>query len=48
MGATWNPPLVNQVATALSDEARAIYNGWHQPLFSRSPNPSLAPHAHQP
>ena len=30
MGATWNPPLVNQVATALSDEARAIYNGWHQ------------------
>jgi beta-glucosidase len=30
MAATWNPPLVKQVATALSDEARAIYNGWHQ------------------
>lgn len=34
MGATWNPPLIKQVAGALSDEARAIYNGWHQdPLF---------------
>jgi beta-glucosidase len=29
MGATWDPALIHQVATALSDEARAIYNGWH-------------------
>jgi beta-glucosidase len=29
MSATWNPRLVGEVATALSDEARAIYNGWH-------------------
>lgn len=30
MGATWNPPLVEEIASALSDEARAIYNAWHQ------------------
>jgi beta-glucosidase len=29
MSATWNPVLVKEVATVLSDEARAIYNGWH-------------------
>ncbi|HSI84421.1 MAG: glycoside hydrolase family 3 C-terminal domain-containing protein [Candidatus Methylacidiphilales bacterium] len=29
MAATWNPPLVHQVADATSDEARAIYNAWH-------------------
>ena len=29
MGATWDPALVNEVATAISDEARAIYNAWH-------------------
>lgn len=29
MAATWNPELVQEVATVLSDEARAIYNGWH-------------------
>lgn len=30
MAATWNTDLVqNQVAKVLSDEARAIYNGWH-------------------
>ncbi len=29
MAATWNVPLVKTVATVLSDEARAIYNGWH-------------------
>jgi beta-glucosidase len=30
MAATWNPDLVqNEVARVLSDEARAIYNGWH-------------------
>lgn len=28
--ATWNPKLIYEVATAISDEARAIYNGWHQ------------------
>ncbi|MGI8635074.1 MAG: glycoside hydrolase family 3 protein, partial [Segetibacter sp.] len=27
--ATWNPALINEVTTAISDEARAIYNGWH-------------------
>ncbi|WP_276500721.1 glycoside hydrolase family 3 C-terminal domain-containing protein [Terrimonas pollutisoli] len=30
MAATWNTKLINEVATAISDEARAIYNGWHQ------------------
>ena len=29
MSATWNTDLVHEVATVLSDEARAIYNGWH-------------------
>jgi len=30
MAATWNPDLVqHEIANALSDEARAIYNGWH-------------------
>ncbi len=29
MGATWDPILVNRIATAISDEARAVYNGWH-------------------
>ncbi len=28
--ATWDPKLIYEVATAISDEARAIYNGWHQ------------------
>ncbi len=28
--ATWDPKLMYAVATAISDEARAIYNGWHQ------------------
>lgn len=27
--ATWNTKLMYEVATAISDEARAIYNGWH-------------------
>ncbi len=27
--ATWNPKLVHETAVAISDEARAIYNGWH-------------------
>lgn len=30
MGATWNPSLVKEIANALSDEARAIYNHWKQ------------------
>jgi beta-glucosidase len=30
MAATWDTKLVHQEATAISDEARAIYNGWHQ------------------
>jgi beta-glucosidase len=29
MGATWDPALINEVATVTSDEARAIYNAWH-------------------
>ena len=30
MAATWDSNLVYEAATAISDEARAIYNGWHQ------------------
>ncbi len=30
MAATWDSNLIHQVASAISDEARAIYNGWHQ------------------
>ncbi len=29
MSATWDTNLIHEVATVLSDEARAIYNGWH-------------------
>jgi beta-glucosidase len=29
MGATWDPELIHEVTTVISDEARAIYNGWH-------------------
>jgi beta-glucosidase len=29
MSATWDPILVKEIANVLSDEARAIYNGWH-------------------
>ncbi len=29
MGATWDPTLIHEMATAISDEARAIYNAWH-------------------
>ena len=29
MAATWNTNLIHEVANVLSDEARAIYNGWH-------------------
>ncbi len=30
MGATWDPELVHEVATVISDEARAVYNLWHE------------------
>lgn len=30
MAATWNTKLIGDVATAISDEARGIYNGWHR------------------
>ncbi|HWD94324.1 MAG TPA: glycoside hydrolase family 3 C-terminal domain-containing protein [Verrucomicrobiae bacterium] len=30
MAATWDTNLVHQEGVAISDEARAIYNGWHQ------------------
>ena len=30
MAATWDTVLVHSVATAISDEARGIYNGWHR------------------
>jgi len=29
MSATWDTNLVHETASVLSDEARAIYNGWH-------------------
>lgn len=29
MAATWNPSLVHDEASCIADEARAIYNGWH-------------------
>ena len=46
MAATWNVDLVHEVAEVLSDEARAIYNGWkrdpsfpgeHKGLIYRAP-----------
>jgi len=46
LGATWNPELIERVASVTSDEARAIYNGWrrapsfrgeHKGLIYRSP-----------
>ena len=36
LAATWDPNLVHEVATAISDEARAIYNGWHQDPTSKA------------
>jgi beta-glucosidase len=29
LAATWNPQLVHEVASVIADEARAIYNAWH-------------------
>src|SRR5512138_1838222 len=29
MAATWNPPLVEQVASVIADEGRAVFNLWH-------------------
>ena len=46
LAATWDAALVHDVATAISDEARAIYNGWradanfpgeHKGLIYRAP-----------
>ena len=46
MAATWDDELIHNVATAISDEARAIYNGWrsdpnfpgeHKGLIYRAP-----------
>ncbi len=46
LGATWDTELMHRVAVAISDEARAIYNGWkqdpnfrgeHKGLIYRSP-----------
>ncbi len=46
LGATWDTELMHRVATVISDEARAIYNGWkqnpdfrgeHKGLIYRSP-----------
>jgi len=51
MGATWNPDLVREIAGVLSDEARAIYNGWrndpnfkgeHKGLIYRAPVINIA------
>ena len=30
MAATWDPNLIHEVTTAISDEARGVYNLWHQ------------------
>lgn len=30
LGATWDPSLVREVSSAISDEARAIYNAWRR------------------
>jgi beta-glucosidase len=30
MAATWDTKLIHEVATAISDEARGVYNLWHQ------------------
>jgi beta-glucosidase len=39
MAATWNPALIHQVADATADEARAIYNAWHNdPHFKGNKN----------
>ena len=29
MAATWDPPLIHEVAAAMADEGRAVYNYWH-------------------
>ncbi len=29
MAATWDPPLIHDVAGAIADEGRAVYNYWH-------------------
>jgi beta-glucosidase len=41
MAATWDTKLIHQVATAISDEARGIYNGWHQDSAFKSEKKGL-------
>ncbi len=41
MAATWNPVRIHDVATAISDEARAIYNLWHQDPSVRAQHKGL-------
>ncbi|MEI7908174.1 MAG: glycoside hydrolase family 3 C-terminal domain-containing protein [Verrucomicrobiota bacterium] len=41
MSATWNTRLVHEVANVLSDEARAIYNGWKSDPASRGEHKGL-------
>jgi beta-glucosidase len=41
MAATWNPARIHEVATAISDEARAIYNLWHQDPSVRAQHKGL-------
>ena len=49
MGATWDPDLVHQVADAMSDEARALYNaGKDGPALAARPGLPVAGHQHQP
>jgi beta-glucosidase len=37
MAATWNPPLVREVASAIADEGRAIHNYWPTVPGTREP-----------
>ena len=41
MAATWNTPLIHEVATVISDEARAINNGWRNDPNFRGENKGL-------
>ncbi|MDR1152606.1 MAG: glycoside hydrolase family 3 C-terminal domain-containing protein, partial [Bifidobacteriaceae bacterium] len=42
LGSTWNPDLVNDVATAVSDEARAYFNYGTRPLTYWAPTVNLS------
>ena len=41
LAATWDAPLVHHVADQISDEARAIYNLWHQQTDIRAQHKGL-------